>query len=518
MIKYFHIFLIFLVSFISQIQLSGQKLDWHLQPVFTDVDDVDLEMSEKNRILVKKDRLRGVKTTTNEVIIPVQYKDLHIYHENNVISASDGKKMFYFDSDGYASTEELWTKANNALSNKNKQKQREYTLNSNKLYGIKVKGHTSYINKNLDTILRLTASNDPILFDDKYYATKGFDGKSTHIYHKNGNLYKILDFSPANLNFNRGFYTCRFKHISYLLDSDFNEIMQSLSGSIRVDDSLDVIIFEHDKKYFITDFKLNKIINDTFPAYPHIIKNTSLILFPLPDRTVAVNVATKKSESYPFTTRTNDRTGTKLIIKENGKNGVYDFLNNNYLIPTKFDFMTHNNGYFIGKYGEKNTKHNEVLNGSGRSLYEGHCFSINVINEGFIITDTLRKIDWYDNTGKILKQFSAEYTLNFNPSSSTVTVLKKNEPSKTYFIHEYLSLEKPQFFEEIGERLNPKMKENVPIYSFKNKGKFGIIDSKGKIIIEPLFSRNIQVWEDKWVVEYNNKIGVLNLPKTPLKS
>ena len=49
-----------------------------------------------------------------------------------------------------------------------------------------------------------------------------------------------------------------------------------------------------------------------------------------------------------------------------------------------------------------------------------------------------------------------------------------------------------------------------------NNGKYGIIDINGKIVLAPTFSQIFRTIDDKWLVEYNGKLGVLNIPKIPM--
>ncbi|MBK7633030.1 MAG: hypothetical protein IPJ13_01220 [Saprospiraceae bacterium] len=105
----FNIIVIYLTLFSG---LTGQKLDWYIQPVLTGIEDFEIEEYTKNIIAVRNDGKWGAKTTSNELIVPITYQTVNIYNVGNIISTFDGEKMAYFDSEGYSVTKEIAEKSN----------------------------------------------------------------------------------------------------------------------------------------------------------------------------------------------------------------------------------------------------------------------------------------------------------------------------------------------------------------------------------------------------------------------
>ncbi len=503
----------FSTTFLHDIQC--QSPTWFLEPIYTDIDNINIENSTKNLIYVEKGRLKGVKSITNEVIIPIQYESLNLYAESNVISVHDGKQMLYFDLEGYSVSKEIGEKAHAHWFKMNTEKNKDYTLQSGKLFGIKAKGYTAYINKAQDTVLRLTDAVNPRLFDNKFYVAEGNGSQKTRIFDLNGNFYKSLDESPNNLvHHKKGFYTNRTKDKAFLYNKDFQPINIAPSNNIWLDDSLDIMIFEYNKKYLLTDLQLKPLLADTFNVYPHRINNSSLVIIPLSKETIIYDVENKQSFTFDFNTITNEKSGDVLAFKDKDeKRGLFNFSDKKVIVEPKYDHLTFRDGLFIGRFGDKKSKHHEILNKTGKVLFAGFYNSLMIIDDGYVITDTLNKVTWYNTEGKVLKEFANGHSLTFNKESNTVRVNKLNENAKVYFIKDFLTSEKPVSYEDVGNRLNPRDKNNIPLFILKNKGKYGIIDQNGKIIINPIFSKHAQLYQDKWVVEQNGKTGAIFIPK-----
>jgi len=508
----FNIIVIYLTLFSG---LTGQKLDWYIQPVLTGIEDFEIEEYTKNIIAVRNDGKWGAKTTSNELIVPITYQTVNIYNVGNIISTFDGEKMAYFDSEGYSVTKEIAEKSNAESVKIREELNRQSLLNRGGLFRIYHNKVQNYINKSLDTILRLTDTSEPRLYGDKFYVTVG--SNISRIYDKKGNLVKSYDFRINNLTENRqGYYTSWYAQRARLFDKDLNLIDVPVCNNITLHDSLNVMIIEKNNKFVITDFNLNLLLKDSFSILPFAIKKSDFIIIPLSDHTLQYSISNKKIEKLPFTVKNTDKNGRYLIVKELEKYGVYDFVNSSYFLPAKYDFLSFKNNMYIARHGDKKSKHYELISGKGESIFLGHYNNMNFTRDGFIIVDTTKNCLWYDKSGKLLKKFAPDEYVEYNKELNAFRLTKKGSGSKSYMVFEYFSKEKPRSFESLGERLNPYSKDQTPIYIMQDKGKYGIIDIHGKIILEPTFTKFIRTINDKWIVEYNGKIGALNLPKIPL--
>lgn len=498
--------------------ISGQKLDWYIQPVLSDIDDIMIDEQTKNLIGVRKDNLWGVKTKTNEIVIPIAYKSVHISHDSKVIATFDGAKMAYFDGEGYTTTKEIGEQANTETVKKREEANRQYVVNNGGLYRIYHNKVQNYINKALDTVLRLTDTHDPVLYGDKYYVTNSFSPFISRIYDKKGNLLKTYDFPLNNLVENRqGFYTSWYAQKARLFDKDFNLIETPPCNGISIHDSLNFVVIENNKKYVIKDLKQNLLLKDSFPKSPFVASKSDNVVIPLNDHVLIYSLSTKKVDKYPFTTNYAENNNSLIIVKENGKFGIYDFLNKTYVQDAKFDFLSYTRKYFFATIGEKRSKQHEIFNADGQSIYSGYYNNFIFTNDGFILLDTLNTYNWYDKKGKLVKKFASDEYVEYNSESNTIRITPKGKDSKSYFVNEYFSQAEPKSYQALGSRLNPYSKKEVPIFLMMNSGKYGIIDINGKVILPPTFSKVIRTIQDKWFVEYNGKLGVFNLPKVPLK-
>lgn len=495
----------------------GQKLDWFIQPVLTEIDDVHIEYYTQNIIAVKKGSLWGVKSITNELIVPISFKRVHISHDNKVIATFDGEKMTYFDGEGFTISKEKGEKANSETVKNRENRNRQYILDRGGLFRVYFNEVHNYFNKSLDTILRLTDTKDPTLYGDKYYVTVGTNKDISRIYDKEGNLVKSFDFVLNNITENKqGYYINSRRKDAKLFDKDFNLIDMPKCDGIKIHDSLNVMFIEHNEKYVIKDLSQNTLIQDSFPQRPFVVENSDLVVMPHDDFVLLYSLSTKKTEKLSLTTSYPERNYPYCKVKENGKFGVFDFVSKTYFVPAQFDFLWFKNNYYVGKFGDKKSKHYEIFDSEGQSIYNGHCNNRIFTKNGFIVLDTLKSYTWYDETGKVLKNFEPGVGIEYNNTLNTIRLTKKSGEVQNYFIDEFLTLDKPRAFQAFGERLNTYEKNVVPLYAFMNKGKYGIIDINGKVVIEPTFTRVLEIKNDKWLVEFNGKIGLLNIPKIPL--
>lgn len=495
----------------------GQKLDWYIQPILTDIDDLSIDHNTKNIIAVKKGNLWGIKSKTNELIVPISYKSVHISHDSKVIATFDGEKMAYFDGEGYTTTKEIGEKANQETVKKNEDRNRQYVLDNGGLHRVYFNNVNNYIDKSLDTILRLTDTKEPRLYGDQYYVTLGISGKLSRIYDKKGNLVKSYDFPLNNIIVNRqGYYINSNTKNAKLFDKDFNLIEMSPCHSIRMHDSLNVMFIEYNKKFVIKDLKQNTLLQDSFPNLPFVVNNSDLVVIPHADHVLVYSLSTKKVEKQLITTSYPEKNIQKYIVKENGKMGAYDFKSKSYYLPAKFDFLSFTNNYYIGKYGDKKSKHHEIFNAAGQSIYSGYYNSMIFTKDGFLVLDTLKSYIWFDKNGKLLKKFESDMYIEYNNESNAFRINKKGSDSQSYFASEYFSQDNPRVFQALGTRLNSYAKMDTPLFIMMNNGKYGIIDINGKIVLAPTFSQIFRTIDDKWLVEYNGKLGVLNIPKIPM--
>lgn len=495
----------------------GQKLDWFIPPVLTEIDDVHIDYYTKNIIAVKKGSLWGAKSMTNELIVPLSYKSVQISHDSKVIATFDGQKMAYFDGEGYTTSKEIGEKANQETVKNREDKNRQNILDRGGLHRVYFNKVQNYIDKSLDTILRLTDTKDPTLYGDKYYVTVGISKDITLIYDKKGNLLKSFDFVLNNIIENKqGYYINSRRKNSKLFDKDFNLIEMPQCDGIRIHDSLNVIFIEHNGKYVIKDLKQNTLIQDSFPQWPFVVDNSDLVVIPHTDHVLVYSLSTKKVDKLLMTTSYPERNNPYCLVKENEKSGAYDFATQSFFLPAKFDFLSFTNNYYVGKYGDKKSKHYEIFNSEGQSIYNGHCNNRIFTKNGFIVLDTLKSYTWYDKTGKIIKKFEPGVGVEYNSTLNTIRLSSKSGEAQVYFAAEYLTQDKPRSFQAIGERLNNYEKDVIPLFMIKNKGKYGIIDINGNIVLEPTFTRVLGTKDDKWFVEYNGKLGLLNIPKIPV--
>jgi|GEM_PF-4083817 len=521
-LKLFTIILTF-IGFSTESSI-GQKVDWIVQPVIDNVDNISLHKENVDYVICTKDRKKGIRTKDNDVILPIEYSMVQIWNDGLHFSGTKDKEQFFLDKDGYTIDFKEVDEIQSKLFYKNKAKKHEEAV-------VKLNADYPFLKFEVDD-QRVAISNTSgeilvkdvwVLKSENFVGEKLFfcnDSDSTYLIDSEKGILHSFDGTHYNYDKkNNGFFTIsKRKKTSYLFNGDGEVVCESEFVIREVLDKHKVFVgWKNKDESVILNFSGEPYFENAFKKvhkfyeiddFLHLHTDTESFIYNFKDKSKFV-VPEKSTYAGDF-----------LIVPNDTLHGAIHKTTQEPLIPVEYRVLRYYDGFFItaAKKFKRNYKkpkasyltQRKIINDKGEVIFDDVCKSIAKMNDYFLI--------YYENK-TLLTDLEINTLMEFG-ETETVTRLpkykgnwigvKRNDKSQFFLTKQLLNGSKDSY-----ERVNSKLykSDSYPTsYIVTKDGKKGIITVEGKIIF-PIEFESIESRSSKLIVKKDGKFGVAKRPK-----
>lgn len=532
-------FFFFCLLLINIQVLSSQKIDWYLEPVITDADEIVRIYKDHELVLIKsEDEFSGIKNFKNKLIVPVKYKSLWILESEKAIKASEkfsGGKQDFYDFEGNRIDDIPKRKVSRILREqtvkRKKEKLEAYFRKFPKINFVedesdKKRNHTSRvrymaINSKGDTIINNISYNPNfnIYLQEvcgKYIFRKG------KFFNFDGDLIKDFGGVLSFRELDNGWMTI------YYLDDGFHLYDQDLNFILKEETGIRSII---DSRYYITGGYLKKLTGKQINSKPfkrvYKIEGTDCYSLENDDDGYAQIYNAETDKLFDLKYRHGYRNGEKRkkdnlqVVTENGKYGVVNMCDGKLLLEIEYGYAKVHDNYLVtapaeftkGKY-EFNTY--SILDRDGREIKtefvrEPRCF------EDLIILKTKESQNLYDGDFNVVKELDYYEEYYFSDLTKTLTYVNFDaQERRNYFIKDILKgVDREYGHIEMIDSYKPgrKMKNFFPALGVN--GLKGAMNALGEIIIPFVLDDILNIDHDNRdliIVKKDGKLGIIKYP------
>ncbi|MDF1697384.1 MAG: WG repeat-containing protein [Saprospiraceae bacterium] len=534
MYRQFHILLIVIVlAACPSSFVYSQDVDWVVEPIITDADEIDLEQSMQttlNLIKVKKDGKWGIKNTKNELIVPIEYKYTTIWRGGKHCEGRNGRDQYFFDQEGYEVEFDEVDALNKKLNRERDEKKRIKNLEDLTAANPDVDFSTILVRGKYHKYVALNKKTGDTISNN--IAIKGFFvtssmhslqtvDKERVVVNGSGEIVKPFDKEADFVDRKGDRIIYRVKRPRGLFDENFNTILPFEYNDISflTEDFLEV---SKDGEVFnIIDVDGNIIPNTTGSSI-YVSKKGMIIIKLDKYKTGIFDPETQKVTEYDWKIggRPIGNTNVYQITNKDTLSGLYDFDLNKEVVPCMYRRARVKGSLFVGgnypvsKKQRRSTLYQlkTVFNLKGEEILKDSIKGIMQVGPELIYTtDRNGNFTEYDGQGK-LRQKLPEGIQMLSKDNRFISHQKRRE--NLYIpINDYLSGKEAKGYTSISKPENNKEK-TLFAYKVNRDGKQGVIDQNGNILLPLVFDEiKLESHYRKYLIaKVDGKWGVLHNP------
>jgi len=531
-------FFLFFVCWVFMSPIFSQEIEWLLEPIITDVDELTLNRwgddPKDTIVMVKKDGKVGFKNFQNEIVVPIIYSGRAIIRDEGFLEIRPGvSKDLYFDYKG------------NRLE---KEQTKEFVKNHLQAKKIKkllkIAKYLEELGFKIDLIdegkelLVLYPRNKVSITIEEFRHLNAYEDKTMWISRRAGVDFinsegtlveRVVDgtMSPRQKT---GIYQLRVKKKTAYLNSRFEYILPLEDRKVNYDYNSNylyyissnqegIILDVAGKEFFKKDSVSRLFRLDDSPYWLINYKNGGMAVYDIEEDSL---------RTVDFQLNGSPADGLIRSVRKENKRGVYNFAKGQMVLPMIYDQLISFGRLFMAtEYETDSTKFNrnqlsKIKNGK-RKLY---------LDDGsLVLNDSIRSMKSFRGSGLLVDLYNKPNLLfsyegekiaykqgesvEFVGKGQFVRFIKHGEEKiklgKVALVKPLIKKEEYELYDDVVESTRYY---RTDFFAVKKGGKFGIIDENGTVIV-PMEMEEIKKTRNSghFMIKYNGAWGVPRLPK-----
>ncbi len=529
-------FMLVVFSLLIADGFTQEGLDWVVPPIFDNVDDIRVnnKITENPSLIeVRKDKLWGLRTVDNEVILPIEFSSLYIYHEMEIIGAVKNNVQLYYDYEGYEVDKTEYKDLSDRQRGSYNMAQAEKVIEELKQqidfvdYNIedvplkKNSGKITLTSKSSgDTLAQFYPKWNISVIADKILIIQ--QGKSIKAVIKDGKKINTFDgFKVVDIYDDKYIVLQKDQKLS-LYNSRMEELYAPNDLRIRYVVGDYFTFGKKDEKVDLIHIPTKQKIASNLDMAYH-VKNTDLILAFDGKQSFIIDYKTKAVRTkFGKLNGARGSTGIYRNMNRDSLYGLYDIIADKQLIPCEHKYAYLKQNLFFTSSEKRKRRNNKIsfktlYNLKGEIILSDSIKNIDVIGEDIIylqMDKNHKKL--VDHDGNIIKELIGSYQI-LPKYKRFLSTPKKGVLSKKYVpIADYIIGDESRAVDEILKDVTINYKNKIKYYIAKKKNKLGMIDKDGLIKLPFVFDEiedYKSIAQNYRKVKYKGKYGFVKEPK-----
>ena len=479
--------------------LSAQTIDWVIEPMITDADEIMLNQNQQekiNLIAFKKEGKWGMKNERNELLAPAEFDGAQVWLTGKYFDMRKGSLQRYFDTDGYEVDYSEVKPYQSKVQSRKKIKELEDDIAS-------LEEKYDWIDFNIEDI-RIVALNkiskdtiSSIVFKSKIHVTEegysiwsDYKTRSLNIKDRTGKIVRTIEGDTKFVELRSDRFLIRKGSKKGLLDAKGNVILKTEYENINFVSDSYIEISREGEIIELADLD-GKVIPGMsgVSIYKSKVEN-KIIIKKANYETTIFDEITKKSVTYPFRLVGNVMSSSIYQVKNSDTlSGLYNIVTDEEIVPCKYRRVKRNGSYFmVGNYKVVKSKrrkqtlqYRSIINNKGDVILQDSMIGFDLIDNKLIsVLGSNKIIKIYKTDGTFVEELAEKSSIRSskNPNYFMITGTKNGYVK----VDQYLLGKMETSYESVGKPLSNRSK--TKIYSIvKRGGKVGLIDQQGNTII-----------------------------------